>query len=88
MKQTIAAVAFGFTFLLTGAAFAAQHEMPKGDKPAQGQKAETKKPQKKCPAGQVYNKKDKKCVAKPEKRATPATPATPAAPAAPAAPAQ
>lgn len=82
MKQAIATVAFGFTFLLAHGAFAAQHEMPQGDKPAaaQEQKVEKKKP-KKCPAGKVYSKKDKKCVAKPEKRAAPATPATPAAPA-------
>jgi len=86
MKQAIAAVALGLTFVLANAAFAAQHEMPKADKPAaaQEQKAENKKPAKKCPTGQIYSKKEKKCVAKPEKRATPATPAAPATPATPA----
>ena len=84
MKQTIAAVVFGFSFLLAGASFAAQNDAPKGDTnaaaPAQTQKAKRKA----CPKGQVYNKKEKKCMAKVAKGATPATPATPAAPAAPA----
>ena len=87
MKQNIAAAIFGFAFLLAGTSFAAQSDMPKGDNaaaPAQAQKAKRKA----CPKGQVYNKKDKKCMAKVAKSATPAKPAAPAAPAAPASPAQ
>ena len=87
MKQSIAAAVFGFAFLLAGTSFAAQNDMPKGDNaaaPAQAQKAKRKA----CPKGQVYNKKEKKCMAKVAKGATPAKPAAPAAPAAPATPAQ
>jgi len=93
MKQTIAAAVFGFSFLLTGASFAAQGDMPKGDAnaaaPAQAQKSDAAKPaakakRKACPKGQVYNKKEKKCMAKAAKGATPATPAAPATPATPA----
>lgn len=93
MKQGIAAVVFGFAVLFAGTGFAAQHGMPKGDAnaaaPAQAQKDDAAKPAKKatrkrCPKGQVYNKKEKKCMAKAAKGATPATPAAPATPATPA----
>jgi hypothetical protein len=71
MKQTLVSALTAFAFLLAGATYAAQDEAPKGGAtPAQEttpstKPKEAKKPaKKKCPEGQVYNKQDKKCVAK------------------------
>jgi hypothetical protein len=95
MKQVIAALALASAFLVAGNVVA-QNDMPKGDTnaaaPAQANKQDAAKPakatkRKRCPRGQVYNKKEKKCMARVAKGA-PAAPATPAEPATPAAPAK
>ncbi|MFL6714099.1 MAG: hypothetical protein ACJ8LN_14425 [Sulfurifustis sp.] len=71
MKNLLIATMSAFALSLAVASYAAD-EAPKGDsKPApemkqDSGKKETKKAAKKskCPEGQIYNKKDKKCVAK------------------------
>jgi hypothetical protein len=70
MKKLLIAVIGAFALSLAGATYA-QTEAPKGDsKPAQEMPKEQAKPKakkagkKKCAAGEVYSKKDKKCVPK------------------------
>lgn len=70
MKNLLIATMSAFALSLAVASYAAD-EAPKADsKPApemkqDSGKKDTKKAKKsKCPEGQVYNKKDKKCVAK------------------------
>jgi hypothetical protein len=66
MKKFLIATIGSLALLIAGVSYAAQHTAPKDDgKPQTEQKKDTKKPaKKKCPEGQVYNKQDKKCVAK------------------------
>jgi uncharacterized low-complexity protein len=67
MKKLLIASVSSLALLMAGASYAAQHTAPKDDgKPQQTEmKKDTKKAsKKKCPEGQMYSKKDKKCVPK------------------------
>lgn len=78
MNKLLIATATSLALFLAGATYAAQHEAPKGDaKPAEEtmkqdtMKKDEAKPKakktaskKKCAKGEIYSKKEKKCVPK------------------------
>lgn len=104
MKKSLISAAASLAFLFAGASFAQQGDAMPEMKHEQAQKQEQKQEQaqqkkqaaqtkRKCPAGQVYNRKAQKCMPKAAKSAAPKSSAagdastSPAAEAAPKSPA-